>query len=100
MFYPSAKVGINFLLAKFLARNFTFAAFFAAFPVDLGQESVCLTLFSVRFASAFKINPVYLQCVFHSIRFKVNKGLGLSGVPFFVTSSTILCQTVHAFMAL
>ena len=26
---------------------------------------------------------VSLQCVFHSIRFKVNKGLGPSGDPFF-----------------
>ncbi len=29
---------------------------------------------------------VSLQCVFHSIRFKVNKGLGPSGDPFFVIS--------------
>ena len=27
---------------------------------------------------------VSLQCVFHSIRFKVNKGLGPSGDPFFL----------------
>ena len=25
-----------------------------------------------------------LQCVFHGIRFKVNKRLGFSGIPFFV----------------
>jgi hypothetical protein len=28
---------------------------------------------------------VSLQCVFHSIRFKVNKRLGLSGAPFFMS---------------
>jgi len=27
---------------------------------------------------------VSLPCVFHSIRFKVNKGLGHSGDPFFI----------------
>jgi len=29
-----------------------------------------------------EINFVFLQCVFHSIRFKVNKRLEYSGTPF------------------
>ena len=33
-----------------------------------------------------EINFVFLQCVFHSIRFKVNKRLEYSGTPFFMSS--------------
>ena len=37
----------------------------------------------LRNACSDRIIIVSLQCVFHSIRFKVNKGLGPSGDPFF-----------------
>ena len=33
---------------------------------------------------SFKITLYLCICVFHSIRFKVNKGLELSGAPFFM----------------
>ena len=37
-----------------------------------------------------KENNAYLcQCVFHSIRFKVNKGLGHSGDPFFISNARL-----------
>ena len=32
----------------------------------------------------FSRKPLPLQCVFHSIRFKVNKRLEFSGTPFFM----------------
>ena len=36
-----------------------------------------------------------LQCVFHGIRFKVNKRLGFSGIPFFMPISLVaLCLGV------
>ena len=31
-----------------------------------------------------EVNVILLQCVFHSIRFKVNKRLEYGGTPFFV----------------
>ena len=34
---------------------------------------------------SFKIMIYLCTCVFHSIRFKVNKGLELSGAPFFMS---------------
>ena len=38
------------------------------------------------FLDSLQINLsyVYLQCVFHSIRFKVNKRLEYGGTPFFI----------------
>ena len=45
-----------------------------------------MTLF-LRNACLDRIIIVSLQCVFHSIRFKVNKGLGPSGDPFFLLLS-------------
>ena len=41
---------------------------------------------------------VSLQCVFHSIRFKVNKGLGPSGDPFFLPINDIIWNLVLLFL--
>ena len=41
------------------------------------------TLYTCHHLQFHKIS-LYLQCVFHSIRFKVNKRLGYSGIPFFL----------------
>ena len=49
------------------------------FARDQGDRS--LIFFSKKFVNSH--NKLYLCSVFHSIRFKVNKGLELSGAPFF-----------------
>ncbi|SEF99192.1 hypothetical protein SAMN05216354_2366 [Xylanibacter ruminicola] len=45
----------------------------------------------VKHLEVFKKN-VSLPCVFHSIRFKVNKGLGHSGDPFFYILILHVCR--------
>lgn len=41
---------------------------------------------------------VSLQCVFHSIRFKVNKGLGHGGDPFFISFSFYFRIDTHSLL--
>ena len=38
----------------------------------------------LQYSLRFKKKRLSLHCVFHSIRFKVNKRLGLGGAPFFM----------------
>ena len=47
-----------------------------------------LHIFEKRFGGLQK-SPYFCTCVFHSIRFKVNKGLGHSGDPFCSSSTNV-----------
>jgi hypothetical protein len=65
--------------------------------LDLSQESVAATPFSFLVFLHIIKDVVSLHRVFHSIRFKVNKGLGLSGVPFFFDQYLDVSSFLHTF---